>query len=138
MIRKIHNSNDLSCPLSGQITEVLLYCHDCIYSIIGNFITIALILLLSSSRFQAIFIAPSGGRKFAISLIKMFTKMLHIYIKNRQWTFSKLLFYTMLLSSSGNSRLVPLTTHFIANALIALITRFIISSDQALRIKYVS
>ena len=26
------------------------------------------------------------------------------------------------LSSSGNNRLVPLTTHFIANALIALIT----------------
>ena len=27
----------------------------------------------------------------------------------------------MLLSSSGNNRLVPLTTHFIANALIALV-----------------
>ena len=44
MIRKIHNSNNLSCPLGGQITEVLLHCYDCIYSIIGHFITVALIL----------------------------------------------------------------------------------------------
>ena len=44
MIRKIHNLNYLSCPLGGQITEVLLHWHDCVYSIIGHFITIALIL----------------------------------------------------------------------------------------------
>ena len=31
---------------------------------------------------------------------KMFTKMLHIYIKNWKWTFSKPLFYTMLLCIS--------------------------------------
>ena len=30
----------------------------------------------------------------------MFTKMLRIYIKNWQWTFSKPLFYTMLLCIS--------------------------------------
>ena len=65
MIRKIHNSNDLSCPLGGQITEVLLYCHDCIYSIVGHFITIALILyfLLYKGKQLASFIAPSGRRK---------------------------------------------------------------------------
>ena len=69
MIRKINNSNDLPCPLSGQITEVLLYCHDCIYSIIGHFITIALILLFSPLKGKDSFIAPSGRRKFAITLI---------------------------------------------------------------------
>ena len=31
MIRNIHISNYLSCSLSGQITKVLLYCHDCVY-----------------------------------------------------------------------------------------------------------
>ena len=31
MIRNIHISNNLSCSLSGQITKVLLYCHDCVY-----------------------------------------------------------------------------------------------------------
>ena len=31
------------------------------------------------------------------------------------------MFYTMLLSSSGNNRSLKLTTHFIANALIALV-----------------
>ena len=31
MIRNIHISNYLSCSSSGQITKVLLYCHDCVY-----------------------------------------------------------------------------------------------------------
>ena len=51
MIQKIHNSNGLSCPLRGQIIEVLLYC---IYSIIVHFITIVLILCGKAS-----FIVPS-------------------------------------------------------------------------------
>ena len=39
---------------------------------------------------------------------------------------------TDTLSSSGTNRSIPLSTHFIANALIALITCFVISPDQAL------
>ena len=31
MIRNIHISNYVSWSLSGQITKVLLYCHDCVY-----------------------------------------------------------------------------------------------------------
>ena len=31
MIQNIRISNYLSCSLSGQITKVLLYCHDCVY-----------------------------------------------------------------------------------------------------------
>ena len=31
MIQNIRISNYLSCSLSGQITKILLYCHDCVY-----------------------------------------------------------------------------------------------------------
>ena len=55
MIQKIHNSNGLSCPLGGQIIEVLLYC---IYSIIVHFITIVLILCGKAS-----FIVPSDEHR---------------------------------------------------------------------------
>ena len=35
MIRKIHNSNYLSCPLGGQIAEVLLYAMTVFIQLLG-------------------------------------------------------------------------------------------------------
>ena len=172
MIRNIHISNYLSCSLSGQITKVLLYCHDCVYiywafhnySADSLFSPIyqgkaSFISWLSSRNFfrggkiycyanfycYSIIFGPNfrEGRKFSggqtasggapcptlwkkasiftwstqtcdyFDSLKMFTEIGYIFTLKTD---------NKLLSSFGNNRLVPLTTHFIDNALIALIT----------------
>ena len=104
MIRNIHISNYLSCSLSRQITKVLLYCHDCVY-IYWTFHNYSADSLFSPIyQGKASFIASPGQRKLVITSIhrKVFTKIGYIFTLKSD---------NKLLSSFGNNRLVPLTTH---------------------------